>query len=310
MRSRKLGQSPLEVSEIGLGCNNFGWLVDFPQAREVVFKALDLGVTLFDTADMYGNRGRSEEMLGELLQGRRDRVVFATKFGMAMGDGPEWRGAARRYVMAAAEASLRRLRTDRIDLYQLHQPDPETPIDETLRALEDLVKQGKVLAVGCCNLPAWQFVDALWTARVGSLPPFVSHQAEYSLIARDAARELLPALAAHGTGFLPYFPLAGGLLSGKYRRDASPEGSRLTRTGMGKHFLTEANFERIDRLSGFAAGHGRSLLDLAFAWLLAHPVVASVIAGATSAAQVEQNVAAGAWQLTEAEREEASKLAA
>lgn len=298
MDLRTVGSSALKVSEIGLGCNNFGWVSDLDASRAVVFKALDLGITLFDTADMYGNRGGSEEILGSLLGDKRRDIVLATKFGMAMGEGDEWRGASRRYIMTAVEASLRRLRTDYIDLYQLHVPDPVTPIEETLRALEDLVSQGKVRHIGCCNLPAWQLVDAQWTARTNKLSPMISFQTEYSLLARGAEKEMIPALAAQNVSLLPYFPLASGLLTGKYRRDTLPAGSRLSSGSMiAKQFLTDANFERVDRLSELAANHGHSLLELAFAWLLSQPTVASVIAGATSAAQVEQNVATARWRL-------------
>lgn len=297
MRTRKLGTSTLEVSEVGLGCNNFGWLVDAEASKPIVHKALDLGITLFDTADMYGNRGGSEEILGGLLGARRKDVVLATKFGMAMGDGPEWKGASPRYVKAALEASLKRLRTDYIDLYQLHVGDPATPIEDTLRALDDLVKEGKVRHVGCCNLPAWQLVDAQWTARSTGLSPMVSFQTEYSLLARAPERELVPAMTAQGIGFLPYFPLAGGLLTGKYKRGEAAEAGRLSGGSMmAKQFLTDANFDRIDQLSALAAKEGRSLLDLAFAWLLSRPAVGSVIAGATSAGQIEANVTAAAWQ--------------
>jgi aryl-alcohol dehydrogenase-like predicted oxidoreductase len=305
MRTRKLGSSTLDVSEVGLGCNNFGWFVDAEASKPIVFKALDMGITLFDTADMYGNRGGSEEILGGLLGDRRKDVVLATKFGMAMGDGDEWRGASRRYIQTAVEASLKRLRTDYIDLYQLHVGDPATPIEETLRALDDLVKAGKVRHVGCCNLPAWQFADAQWTANTAGLSPMISFQTEYSLLSRDPERELMPALAAHGAGFLPYFPLAGGMLTGKYKRDATPEGRRLSGGSMmSKQFLTDRNFDRIERLAALAAKEGHSLLDLAFAWLLSRPVIGSVIAGATSAGQVEANVAAAAW------RPEAATIAA
>lgn len=297
MRKRKLGTSTLEVSEVGLGCNNFGWFVDVAASRPIVHKALDLGITLFDTADMYGNRGGSEEILGGLLGARRKDVVLATKFGMPMGEGREWQGASPRYVKSALEASLKRLRTDYIDLFQLHVGDPATPIEDTLRALDELVREGKVRHVGCCNLPPWQLVDAQWTARMAGLSPMISFQAEYSLLAREAERELVPAMTTQGVGFLPYFPLAGGMLTGKYSRGEAAGAGRLSGGSMmAKQFLTDANFDRVDRLSALAAKEGRSLLDLAFAWLLARPYVGSVIAGATSAVQIEANVAAAAWR--------------
>lgn len=296
MRSRSVGASNLEVSEVGLGCNNFGWLVDAEASKPIIFKALDLGVTLFDTADMYGNRGGSEEILGDLLGARRKDIVLATKFGFPMGDGDEWRGASRRYIMTAVEASLTRLKTDYIDLYQLHIADPATPMDETLRALDDLLQQGKVRHIGCCNLPRADMVGAQTIAQGNGLSPMISFQAEYSLLTRAPEAEQMPAMAAQGIGFLPYFPLASGMLTGKYKRDAMPEGARLAGGSMmAKQFLTDANFDRVEKLTALAAEQGHALLDLAFAWLLSRPVVSSVIAGATSAAQVEANVKAAGW---------------
>ena len=294
---RNLGRSGLRVSAVGLGCNNFGSRVDRPGARAVVAKALDLGITLFDTADIYGNRGGSEEILGDALGARRKDVVLATKFGVPMDDG-EKRGASRRWIMAAVADSLRRLRTDWIDLYQLHWPDPLTPIEETLWALDDLVHAGRVRYVGVSNLPAWQVVDAVWTARSAGLAPVVSCQDEYNLLVRRIERDLLPAIEAHRLGLLPYFPLASGLLTGKYRRgEPPPEGTRLAGARFGQRFLTEANVERVERLIAFAEVHGRSLLELAFSWLATRPAVASVIAGATRPEQVEANVGALGWQL-------------
>lgn len=294
MRERVIAGS-LRVSEVGLGCNNFGWRIGRDASHAVIERALDLGVTLFDTADMYGGRGPSEEMLGEFLGSRRPDVVVATKFGLPMDDGPDWRGASRAYVMRAAEASLRRLRTDYIDLYQLHMPDPAVAIEETLRALDDLVRQGKVRHVGCCNLPAWQLADAQWTAKLAGLAPFRTYQSEYSLLARAPERELIPAMDAHGVSFLPYFPLAGGMLTGKYRHGARPSDARLSAgTGMAGQFMTDANATRVEALAALAEAEGFSLLELAFAWLLAKPLVGSVIAGATSPEQIAGNVAAAA----------------
>ena len=310
MKIRNLGRSGLQVSLVGLGCNNFGGRLDLAATRKVVHRALDLGVTLFDTADIYGERGRSEEYLGESLGDRRKDIVLATKFGMAMDDAGVRKGASRRYILSAVEASLKRLKTDWIDLYQLHQPDPLTPIEETLRTLDDLIRQGKVRYVGCSNLPAWQVVEALWTAKHAGLDRFVCCQDEYSLVVREPERELIPAMERYGLGLLPYFPLASGLLTGKYKRNASmPAGARLTETKrLADRYLTEANWRIVERLEDFCARRGRTLLELAFSWLAARPTVASVIAGATRPEQVEQNVNAGGWTLTAEELAEIDRI--
>src|SRR5579875_358155 len=299
MQFRILGKSGLRVSVVGLGCNNFGGRLDLDGTRKVIHKALDLGITLFDTADVYVNKGGSEDLMGQVLGDRRKDIVLATKFGMPM-DNAEKKGASRRYIFSAVEASLQRLRTDWIDLYQLHQPDPLTPIEETLRALDDLIRQGKVRYTGCSNLAAWQAVEAQWTARHLGLNAFISCQDEYSLLVRNAERLLMPAIQAYGLGLLPYFPLASGLLTGKYRRGKPmPEGSRLTTTPrFAESYLTEANWETVERLAEFCAARGHSLLELAFSWLAAQPAVASIIAGATKPEQLEQNVNAANWQLT------------
>jgi aryl-alcohol dehydrogenase-like predicted oxidoreductase len=300
MDMRNLGRSGLRVSAIGLGCNNFGGRIDVEASRAVVHAALDAGITLFDTADVYGERGGSETALGAILGPRRKDIVLATKFAMPMDDSGVKRGASRRYIMAAVEDSLRRLKTDWIDLYQQHEPDPLTPIEETLRALEDLIRAGKVRYVGCSNFPAWQMVDAVWTARSAGLSGFVSCQDEVSLLVRKHEAALMPAMRAHGLGLLPYFPLASGLLTGKYRRNSTmPEGARLTKTQrLADRYLTEANWAVTEKLADFAAARGRTLLELAFSWLLARPPVASVIAGATKPEQIQANVAAGGWALT------------
>lgn len=310
MELRNLGRSGLRVSVVGLGCNNFGGRLELEASRKVVHRALDLGITLLDTADAYGNRGGSEEQLGQILGDRRKDVVLATKFGLPMNDAETLKGGSRRYIMQAVEASLRRLRTDWIDLYQLHRPDPLTPIEETLRALDDLVRQGKVRYVGCSNLPGWQVVEAQWTARHHNLNGFVSCQDEYSLLVRDIERELLPAAEAYGMGLLPFFPLASGLLTGKYQRSAAmPEGARLTNTQrLADRYLTEANWERTERLRCFAEERGRSLLELAFSWLASRRPVSSVIAGATKPEQVEANVAAASWTLTAEEMAEIDRI--
>ena len=298
MKLRNLGKSGLRVSIVGLGCNNFGSRLDIEATRKVVDKALDLGITLFDTADIYGNRGGAEEQLGQILGQRRKKIVLATKFGMEMDDA-EKKGASRRYIMSAVEDSLGRLRTEWIDLYQLHQPDPLTPIEETLRALDDLVRQGKVRYIGCSNLRAWQVVESQWTSRDRGLNSFICCQDEYSLLVREPERELIPAMQAYGLGLLPYFPLASGLLTGKYQHGKPmPEGARLTNTKrLADRYLTDANWRKVESLTGFCAERGRSMLELAFSWLVAQPFVASVIAGATKPEQIEQNIAAANWTL-------------
>jgi aryl-alcohol dehydrogenase-like predicted oxidoreductase len=312
MEVRNLGKSGLRVSVVGLGCNNFGGRIGLEESRAVVHKALDLGITLFDTADSYGNRGGSEEALGQILGERRKDIILATKFGMPMDEAGVLRGASRRYVMTAVEASLRRLKTDWIDLYQLHRPDPLTPIEETLRALDDLIRQGKVRYVGNSNFAAWQAVEAHWTARDRNLNGFIACQNEYSLIKRDIEAELVGAMQACGLGLLPYFPLAAGLLTGKYRRQAPPPpGARMARMqGLAERYLTPANFAIVERLEEFSARHGHVLLELAFSWLLARAPVASVIAGATKPEQVEQNVKAAGWALMPEDLAEIDRLSA
>lgn len=301
MIHHQLGPSGLSVSVVGLGCNNFGARMPDEDVSTVVHAAIDAGITLFDTADVYGNAGGSETLLGEALKGRRDEVVIATKFGMDMGgvNGPDWgaRGS-RRYVRIAVENSLRRLQTDWIDLYQYHRPDELTPIEETLAALSELVADGKVRYIGSSNLAGWQVVDADWTARTGGYESFISAQNEYSWLNRAAEAELMPALEHTGQGLLPFFPLARGLLTGKYRRgETAPEGSRLARDDQSSH-LTDAKFDKVEELTGFAQERGISLLDIAIGGLAAMPTVASVIAGATKVEQLEANVAAGQWQPT------------
>lgn len=300
MQFRNLGRSGLRVSLVGLGCNNFGGRIDFESARKVIDKAIDSGITLFDTADVYGNRGGSEEVMGQLLGERRKQIVLATKFGMVMDAEGIKKGGSRRYIMEAVEASLKRLKTDWIDLYQLHRPDPLTPIEETLRTLEDLIRQGKVRYIGCSNLPSWQVADAHWTAKSLGIEQFASCQDEYSLLVRGAEKELIPAAEHFGMGLLPYFPLANGLLTGKYKRNAPlPEGARMTRESQrAAEVLTEANWEKTGKLAAFCEKHGKTLVELAFSWLAAQPVVSSVIAGATKPEQVEANVKAAEWALS------------
>ena len=306
MDIRNLGKSGLRVSAIGLGCNNFGGRIDLEASRNVVHKALDAGITLFDTADMYGERGGSETCLGAILGPRRKDIVLATKFGLEMDDVGVKRGGSRRYIMSAVEDSLRRLKTDWIDLYQYHRPDPLTPVEETLRALDDLVRQGKVRYIGASNMPAWQVADAQWLAKETGCHAFVSCQDEYSLLVRDAERELIPMAQHFGLGLLPYFPLASGLLTGKYRRNAPmPADARLTKTErLADRYLTQANWEKTEKLADFCEARGKSMVELAFSWLLAQPAVSSVIAGATKPEQVAANVAAGGWALTADDRAE------
>jgi aryl-alcohol dehydrogenase-like predicted oxidoreductase len=312
METRNLGSSGLRVSLVGLGCNNFGGRLDLAASRLVVERALEQGITMFDTSDSYGNRGGSETHLGEILGERRKGIVLATKFASAMDDAGVLKGASRRYIMQAVEASLARLRTDWIDLYQLHWPDPLTPMDETLRALADLVRQGKVRYIGCSNLPAWQVVDALWISRHHGLERFASSQNEYSLLVREHERELLPALEANGVGFLPYFPLASGLLTGKFRRDASAvPGTRLaSQKSSADRFLTERNWDRVEALEAFCRERGHTLLELAFSWLASRSSVSSVIAGATRPEQIDANVAAAGWRLSEEDLAEVDRITA
>ena len=310
MRFKNLGNSGLKVSAVGLGCNNFGMKIDQAATDTVVGKALDLGITLFDTADVYGNKGGSERMLGHALGARRKDIVLATKFGLAMDDGEYMKGGSRRYIMQAVEASLKRLNTDYIDLYQMHFPDPATPIEETISALDDLVRAGKVRYVGCSNFAGWQLVEAHYIAKEAGLAPFVSAQNHYNLLDRKIEIELVPAAKKYGAGILPYFPLASGMLTGKYRRGGNgPEDGRLTvAAAMGKNLLTDANFDIVEKVTAFAEARGKSTLDAAIGWLASQPHVASVIAGATKPEQVEQNVQAGAWEMTAEERDEMNKM--
>jgi aryl-alcohol dehydrogenase-like predicted oxidoreductase len=300
MEYRQLGRSGLTVSALGLGCNAFGARIDADRTQRVVDAAIEHGITFFDTADTYG-LGASEELLGRALGKRRDDVVVATKFGMDMEgrNGPDWGArASRRYARRAVEASLRRLGTDHIDLYQIHQLDLVTPLDETLEAMNELVDEGKVRYLGCSNFAGWEVADAFWLARTRGLRPFVSAQNEYSLYNRSAEEELVPALERFGTGLLPYFPLAYGLLTGKYRRgERAPEGTRLALSAQA-HRLENADFDRVDALQGYADERGLTLLDVALGGLAAQRTVGSVIAGATSAEQVASNARAAAWRPT------------
>jgi aryl-alcohol dehydrogenase-like predicted oxidoreductase len=312
MPLRQLGRSGLRVSAVGLGTNNFGARIDADRSVRVVHAALDCGITLFDTADIYGG-GQSEEHLGRALQDRRDRAIVATKFGMPTGvDETYDRGGSRIYVRRAVERSLRRLRTDYIDLYQLHQPDPATPIEETLSVLDDLVREGKVRYVGNSNFAGWQIADADWTARVNHFEPFVSAQNEYSLVKRGVEAEVIPACERFGLGMIPFFPLSAGLLTGKYRRNQPPpEGTRLAG---GHRFAKLLQDDRVmgivEALERFAADRGVTLLHVAIAGLAAQRCVASVIAGATSPEQVAANAATIEWQPTPDDLAELERITA
>ncbi|HEY1711175.1 MAG TPA: aldo/keto reductase [Rhizomicrobium sp.] len=310
MQTRTLGKNGPKVSVVGLGCNNFGTL-DLERSRAVVHRALDAGITLFDTADVYGNRGGSEEQLGEILGSKRKDIVLATKFAMPMDDSGAKSGGSRGYILEAVEASLKRLKTDWIDLYQMHQPDPNTPIEETLGALNDLVKQGKVRHIGCSNMPGWQVADSQWVSKTNGFAAFETAQDEYSLLVRDIEKNLAPALEHYGMGLLPYFPLASGLLTGKYKRDAPiPENTRFARMGrFGERYMTEQNWKIIGELETFATERGHSLLDLAFSWLIAHPYLSSVIAGATRPEQIDANVKAAGWEMTPEDVKAVGKIA-
>lgn len=308
MEYRRLGNSGLKVSVVGLGTNNFGGRTEEAASRQVIDAALDAGINLFDTADVYSRR-ISEEIIGRGIKGRRDAVVLATKFRSPMGEGPNEQGGSRRYIHRAVEASLCRLQTDYIDLYQMHSPDPETPIEETLGALNDLVRAGKVRYIGSSNFHGWQIADAAWVAREHHWSPFISAQNHYSLVERGVEAEVIPACARFGVGMLPYFPLASGLLTGKYRRgEAAPPGTRLSTSPRAGRFLSDARFDVVERLERFAAERGTTILQVAIGGLAAQPQVASVIAGATKPEQVRANVEAGSWKPTPEDLAELDRL--
>ena len=293
MRTRTLGHGGPEVTVVGLGCNNFGRRADLDQTRAVIDAALDEGVTLLDTADIYGPTGLSETYMGEVLEGRRDRIVLATKFGMPFEGAAEIPRGSREYIRWAISESLRRLRTDVIDLYQMHQPDPDTPIEETLTALHELVQEGKVRYIGSSNFSPEQIEEADALARERGLTRFVSAQNRYSLVHREVEDELLPTCERLGIGVLPFFPLASGLLTGKYVRGVQATEGRLAGTD-----IPEEQFDRVEALQAFADERGVPLLDVAIGGLAAMPAVTSVIAGATKPEQVRANVKAGAWEPT------------
>jgi aryl-alcohol dehydrogenase-like predicted oxidoreductase len=313
MEYRNLGKSGLKVSILGLGANNFGWWIDKQQSDMVLNHALDLGINFIDTADWY-DMGRSEEFIGHALKGRRAAVLIATKFSQPMGDGPNDRGGSRWYIIRAVEASLKRLKTDYIDLCQMHQPDPMTPIEETLRALDDLVKSGKVRYIGCSNFSAWRVSEAIWTSRANNLNAFVTVQPKYNLFERQIEQELVPCCKAHGVGVIPWGPLAGGFLTGKYHRDEKPEpateGKRPAKAfvELYKGNMTEKNWDRLDKLGTFAKKRGHTVAELAIAWLLSHKWVPTVIAGATKPEQLDANLAGAAWKLTAEEVAEIEQI--
>src|SRR3979409_1268429 len=300
MQIRNLGGSGLRVSAVGLGCNNFGHRTDLEASRKVIHRAIDLGVTLFDTADIYAGMGGSETVLGKVLGDKRKDIVLATKYSKPMSSDGTKQGASRRYILSAVEASLTRLKTDYIDLYQQHDYDPLTPIEETLRALDDLIRQGKVRYIGNSNFPAWRIAEAEFTARAINVSRFVSCQDEYSLVVRDIEKDLLPAAREYKLGLLPFFPLASGLLTGKYKRGAAPpEDTRFGKApALRDRYVTPRNEDIVEKLQAFAQARGHSMLELAFSWLASRPQGASVIAGAPRVQQVEQNVKAIDWQLS------------
>ncbi|MDV6374089.1 aldo/keto reductase [Deinococcus arenicola] len=307
MQQRKLGHNGPDVSLVGLGCNNFGGRLDQNATNAVVRSALDHGITLFDTADIYGNQGGSETMLGKALGSERGKIILASKFGMDMGKAGQ--GARPEYIRKALADSLKRLGTDYLDLYQLHKPDPETPLADTLGTLHELVQAGQVRAIGCSNLDAAGVREAAQIAADQNLTPFICAQDEYSLLVQGAEAELLPALQELKMGLLPYFPLASGLLSGKYGPDNIPEGTRFASSqGAQDKYMTPDNWRKVQALEAFANGRGHTLLELAFSWLTTQPTVSSVIAGATRPEQIAQNVKAAGWVLDVAELAEVDRI--
>ena len=306
MDYRQLGRSGLQVSAIGLGTNNFGRQLDAKATEIVINHALDMGINLIDTANSYSG-GRSEEFIGRALKGKRHKAIIATKVSSRVGEGPNMGGNSRQHILAEVENSLRRLGTDYIDLYQIHWWDPDTPIEETLKVLSDLISQGKVRYIGCSNFKAWQLCEAVWTARASGLASFASVQPRYSMMEREVESELTPFCESYGVGILPYYPLANGFLTGKYARgQTAPEGTRLADNDRG--MFTDENFDMLERLEAFCAERDHTVLELAFAWLLANPNVSSVIAGATRAEQVVGNAKAGGWSLTEEEYDEVTAM--
>lgn len=309
MEYRKLGNSGLKVSEISLGGNNFGRSADEQTSIAVIRHALDSGINYIDTADMY-DLGRSEEFVGKAVKGDRSGVIIATKFGYAMGEGPNERGGSRYYILKAVEASLKRLQTDYIDLYQMHWPDPTTPIEETLRTLDDVVRDGKVRYIGCSNFAAWQLCEALWVSRVSNLNSFVTVQTRFNILEREIEAELVPCCQSYDIGVIPWGPLAGGFLTGKYcQGKEAPPDTRLSKPHtLYSRVLTETNWNRLAKLESFARACGHTVGELAIAWLLAKSWVSTVIAGARKLEQVSANVAATEWKMTAGEIAEVEAL--
>lgn len=310
MEYRQLGRSGLRVSVIGLGGNTFGRYADQQQTTAIVRQALDSGVNMIDTADVYGN-GVSEELLGNAIRGHREQLVIATKVGMRMGDGPNDHGSSRRRILAGCEASLRRLKIDTIDLYQIHAFDPDTPLEETLGALDDLVRAGKVRYIGCSNYDAWRIVQALWVSDRGHLARFVSVQPEYNLLKREVEREIVPVCLEFGLGVIPYFPLDAGVLTGKYKPGAEPpEGTRGHNNPRFAPRLRAETLEAVQRLDAWARDHGHTVAELALAWLASRPAVSTIIAGTTRPEQVAANARAADWKLTPDDLAEVERLLA
>ncbi|HEX9116266.1 MAG TPA: aldo/keto reductase [Anaerolineae bacterium] len=308
MKYRQLGRSGVRVSAIGLGTNQFGGPVDQDGVNRIIGAALDLGINFIDTADIYKG-GRSEETLGVALKGQRQQVLLATKVANKNGDGPNDRGASRYHIYEGVEASLRRLQCDHVDLYQIHTWDETTPVDEMLRALDDLVRSGKVRYIGASNFAAWQLARANLLAEVRGWSSFITSQVHYHMLEREVEREMVPYCRAYGIGILPYYPLAGGFLTGKYRRgETAPAGTRGEYSPYVQAYMKDAGYDRVERLSAWAEARGHTMSELAHAWLLAQPPVCSVISGATRPEQVQANAKAAEWEITAAERDEVTAL--
>jgi aryl-alcohol dehydrogenase-like predicted oxidoreductase len=308
MQLRRLGNSGLKVSAIGLGANTFGGSADRAATTEIINRAIDLGITFLDTADVY-TRGQSEELIGDALVGKRHQLVLATKCGLPVSDNPYERGLSRRWIMHSLETSLRKLKTDHVDLYQVHRPDEETPIEETMRALDDAVRQGKVRYVGCSNYAAWQLAQAIGVGTLHGLAPWISAQNRWNVLEGLDDPHLLPAARELGVGIIPYTPLASGILTGKYRRgEEPPRGTRAGDMPMVRQRLNDAKIDAVERLKPWAEARGHPTAKLAISWLLAHPEVSTVIVGARSADQVAENVKAAEWVLTAEERDEVAAL--
>lgn len=307
MEYRRLGKSGLKVSAIGLGTNAFGARVDEPTSVKAIEQALELGVNFIDTAESY-TQGRSEEIVGKAIKGKRSQAIIATKFGHTRTVGRKERGGSRSYIIKALEGSLRRLNTDYVDLYYLHTPDTETPIEETIHALDDLIRAGKVRYIGCSNFAAWQLCEAEWTSRLHNLEPFITIQSKYNMLDRSIEEEIIPCCQSYGVSVIPWGPLASGFLTGKYARGPEIPARFSPSSGIYRDVFTESNFEKLAKLETFAGERNHTVGELAVAWLLSHPWLGSVITGATSAEQVSSNVAAGDWKLTAEDMAQVEKI--